>query len=333
MMAVRLVHATSGLPLRSVGGRLIDEKGNEVPCVNGVYRCVASDDYTENFGFQWNKFQKTQIDREAQISYTRERFFACTGWDREDLTGQDILEVGSGAGRFTQVVLDHTRANLYSVDCSNAVEANYRNNGHHGERLRLFQASVYELPFAPGSFDKVFCFGVLQHTPDFRRSVECLARMVKPGGELVVDFYPIRGWWTKLHGKYLLRPLTKRLSHETLLRLIDKNANWMIAASHLLHRVGLGALIRFIPVCGIYGTLPPNLTPEQLREWVVLDTFDMFSPEYDDPQRVETVKRWFEDCGVNVTFAGFIDYGQNNSAAVVKGLKKAERGQQAYAAS
>lgn len=41
---------------------------------------------------------------------------------------------------------------------------------------------------------KVFCFGVLQHTPDVNKSVQCLAEMVKPGGELAVDFYPIRGW-------------------------------------------------------------------------------------------------------------------------------------------
>jgi len=33
----------------------------------------------------------------------------------------------------------------------------------------LFQASIYELPFAPRQFDKVFCFGVLQHTPDFKK--------------------------------------------------------------------------------------------------------------------------------------------------------------------
>ncbi|MEI2748908.1 MAG: methyltransferase domain-containing protein [Ferruginibacter sp.] len=61
-----------------------------------------------------------------------------------------MLEVGSGAGRFTQIALDHTKANLYSVDYSNAVEANYKNNGPN-QRLKLYQASVYELPFAPGT--------------------------------------------------------------------------------------------------------------------------------------------------------------------------------------
>ena len=58
--------------------------------------------------------------------------------------------------------------------------------------------------------------GVLQHTPDFEASVKALIKKAKPGGEIVVDFYPVNGWWTKLNAKYLLRPFIKRLSHARL---------------------------------------------------------------------------------------------------------------------
>ena len=44
------------------------------------------------------------------------RFFAETGWKAGQLAGQNLLEVGSGAGRFTRVVLQRTGATLYSVD-------------------------------------------------------------------------------------------------------------------------------------------------------------------------------------------------------------------------
>jgi SAM-dependent methyltransferase len=124
---------------------------------NGAYRLVEEDNYTQNFGYQWNKFAATQIDREQknmQLSYNR--FFAVTGWDKQNLQDKNILEVGSGAGRFSQIVLDHTKANLYSVDYSNAVEANFKNNGHHKDRFHLYQASVYDMPFAQAQFDKVF---------------------------------------------------------------------------------------------------------------------------------------------------------------------------------
>ncbi|HAS44069.1 MAG TPA: class I SAM-dependent methyltransferase [Microscillaceae bacterium] len=305
--------------------KLIDQAGQEFPKIAGAYRFVQDDNYTQNFGFQWNKFTQTQIDRfSEQSSQSKTRFFAVTEWDKEDLTGKNVLEVGSGAGRFSQVVLDHTQANLYSVDYSNAVEANFKNNGHHPkERFHLFQASIYDLPFAPQTFDKVFCFGVLQHTPDVKKSVENLVKMVKPGGELLVDFYPIRGWWTKIHAKYMFRPWTKKMPHDKLLRRIEKNASWMINASQFFNKIGIGKLTnRFIPICDIKNTLPQNLNKTQLREWVILDTFDMFSPEYDQPQRVETVKQWFEEFGLEVTFAGNINFEGNNVVSAVKGVLK-----------
>ncbi|EAY24796.1 hypothetical protein M23134_04579 [Microscilla marina ATCC 23134] len=321
---ITLLNPYNQQPLEVANDKLIDAKGKEFEKVAGAYRLVQDDNYTENFGFQWNKFTKTQIDRfSEQSSQSKTRFFAVTEWDKKDLSGENVLEVGSGAGRFSQVVLDETKANLYSVDYSNAVEANFKNNGHHQDRLQLFQASIYELPFAPASFDRVFCFGVLQHTPDVKKSVQSLAQMVKPGGELLVDFYPIRGWWTKVHAKYIFRPWTKRMSHEKLLCRIEKNANWMIRLSQFFNKIGIGKLTnRFIPICDIKNTLPPDLTKEQLKEWVILDTFDMFSPEYDQPQRVETVRQWFEEFGIKVDFAGTINFEGNNLVTAVKGIKK-----------
>jgi len=301
---------------------LRNDDGDFYPLKNGAYRIAGDDNYTDNFGFQWNKFTKTQIDREtASSSQSKTRFFAATGWDKEDLTGKNVLEVGSGAGRFSQVVLDYTNANLYSVDYSNAVEANFRNNGHHGDRFKLFQASIYEMPFKPASFDKVFCFGVLQHTPDVKKSVQCLAEMVKPGGELVVDFYPIRGWWTKVHAKYILRPYTKKMSNEKLLNKIEKNINWLISTSQFFNKIGIGRLTnRFLPICDIKSTLPPGLSKQELREWCILDTFDMFSPEYDQPQKIKTVEGWFKELGLRDIKAGFVKF-DNNEAAIVRGTR------------
>jgi ubiquinone/menaquinone biosynthesis C-methylase UbiE len=284
---------------------------------------VEEHNYTDNFGFQWNKFQKTQIDRETKTSsFSRDRFFAATNWDKEDLTGKDILEVGSGAGRFTQIVLDHTKGNLYSIDYSDAVSANHRNNAHHGDRLKLFQASIYDMPFLDKSFDKVFCFGVLQHTPDFKKSVQCLVQKAKIGGEVVVDFYPIKGWYTKISAKYMLRPFTKKMSHEKLLKKIDRNANRLIRTYNFFDRLKLGMIAhRFLPMADINRTMPANLSKEALREWVVLDTFDMFSPAYDNPQRVSTVEKWMRESGVDVKFAGFVTYANNLRLAVVKGIR------------
>lgn len=315
-MSVQIVCPKTGTLLTSTPAGLCDPLGNVVyKNVNHIPRLVATDNYTQNFGFEWNTFQKTQIDKHCSIDLSYKRFFAESKW-YETLTDQNILEVGSGAGRFSQIVLDHTEANLYSVDYSNAVEANYKNNGPN-QRLNLFQASVYELPFSEKQFDKVFCFGVLQHTPDFEKSITCLCNMVKPNGELVVDFYPIKGWYSKINAKYLLRPFTKKMSHLKLLQLITKNIAWMMNLYRFNKKIGLGMLNRFIPICDIDATFPDNV--KQSQEWAILDTFDMFSPQYDQPQRLETVKKWFLKNGMTQVSAEMIEYEKGLFAAVVRG--------------
>ena len=37
------------------------------------------------------------------------------------------------------------------------------------------------------------------------------------------------------------------------------------------------------------------LTPQQIKEWALLDTFDMLAPQYDQPQTAATVRKWLED--------------------------------------
>jgi SAM-dependent methyltransferase len=322
-MSVLPINPKNKSPLSLSDGKLVDREGNIFPIIRGVVHIAESDNYTRNFGLQWNKFDRTQLDSEANgLSLSRDRFFAESGWLPDDLDGNEVLEVGSGAGRFSKVVLEHTKAQLFSVDYSDAVTANFKNNGAIApDRFHLFQASIYEMPFPDDSFDKVFCFGVLQHTPDFQSSVKALISKAKPGGEIVVDFYPIKGFWTKVHAKYIFRPWTKKLNHERLFHLIDRNVDWLIILSKLFNGIGLGVLTRFLPLVDLR-TMPNGvLSQEQFREWVVLDTFDMFSPEHDHPQKISDVAEMFTRYDVNVTYKGYVEYAAGFKAAVVRGVK------------
>ena len=291
------------------------------PVINGIPRFCSPENYSESFGYQWNIFDTTQLDVHSGSDLSEVRFYASTGWDPEMLSCSTVLEVGSGAGRFSEVFLRTTTGVLHSVDYSIAVDANRRNNAAYGERLQLAQASIYELPFADNSFDKVFCLGVLQHTPSFCDSVAALISKTRVGGEIVVDFYAIKGWYTKIHSKYLLRPLTKRLPKPLLLKLIRLNIRWMLVLFDLLCFLCLGALTRFIPITDVRG-FPRNLSPAQRREWAVMDTFDAFSPEFDNPQRVQDVARMFSCRGCEVTHAGLVHY-PGGTGMVVRAIKRA----------
>jgi SAM-dependent methyltransferase len=323
-MTVLLINPSNGVALKRVKDALTDGLGNDFPIVDEIARISQLDNYSESFGFQWNRFIKTQLDKSvADYEASASRFFSETKWRPKDLDSDSILEVGSGAGRFSRVILTHTNAMLYSVDYSNAVTANFANNGTIAPtRFKLLQASVYELPFPDSAFDKVFCLGVLQHVPDFERAIQALITKVKPGGEVVVDFYPIKGWWTTVSAKYILRPILKRMSHERLLQVIESNIDWLIKAYFVLYRCRLGWLTRFLPICSIKGSFPLNLSGEQLREWAILDTFDMFSPEHDHPQKIQDVAAMFERHGAQVTFSGFEKLNSGGDAAVVRGIRR-----------
>ena len=127
-----------------------------------------------------------------------------------------------------------------------------------------------------------------------------------------------------LHRKYFLQPLTKRMSHEKLYNKIDQNIDRLILTYQFFSGIGLGKIVnRFLPVCDLDNTLPGNLPSEKLRELCLLDTFDMFSPEFDKPQKIKTSKSWFTRYGMEKVWGGYVKY-ENCDAAVVKGIKRTD---------
>lgn len=116
-----------GLDLsRVVSGYLVcDQCNTSYPTVNGIPRFVSSENYASSFGFQWTMQAQTQLDKFNGTTISRDRFFGETGWPSQ-LYGQTILEVGSGAGRFTQIALE-TGADVYSLDYTQAVDVNLAN--------------------------------------------------------------------------------------------------------------------------------------------------------------------------------------------------------------
>ena len=81
--------------------------------VNGIPRFANQSNYSSSFGFQWNKFQRTQLDSFSGSSISFERFYASTAWKQDVLSRSSVLEVGSGAGRFTEVFLQSTSGYLH----------------------------------------------------------------------------------------------------------------------------------------------------------------------------------------------------------------------------
>ena len=319
MKKIKLINPKNKKVLSLINGFLVDDIGNKFSIINNIPRFVTDDIYTKNFGFQWNKFKETQIKKNKfGDNFNYKRFFLETDWSIQELNNINILEVGSGAGRFTKVVLEKSNANLYSIDSSLSVDANYQNNKKNNcDKLNLIQADINEMPFENDSFNKVFCLGVLQHTKNFKKTIDELIDKTEKGGEIVVDFYPYKGFFTKIHAKYFFRYFTKKLDHGKLLEIISKNIGKVTILYNILVKLKLHMLTRFLPICDIEKTIPKNIDEETLKEWIILDTFDMYSPEYDNPLKIKEVRDYFISKNCQVIFSGYKEY-DGLKAAVVK---------------
>jgi 2-polyprenyl-3-methyl-5-hydroxy-6-metoxy-1,4-benzoquinol methylase/uncharacterized protein YbaR (Trm112 family) len=262
------------------------------PVVDGIARFVPAENYARSFGFQWNLFQDTQLDSRNGLGRSAQRLWDVSQWPRH-LAGELVLEAGSGAGRFTEV-LAPTDARLFTFDYSNAVEANHRVNGRF-DNVAFAQADIFRMPFREGTFDRVICLGVLQHTPSARGALRALVRMLRPGGHLVIDHYRFNAL-TLFRAKYALRLFTAGREPARLLPIVKAWFSlWYSALGALSHAVGplTTHLAELVGVCD-YRYEIANASRELVRDLSLLDTFDMLSPKFDRPRTIGTIRAWLE---------------------------------------
>jgi SAM-dependent methyltransferase len=270
--------------------------GASFPIRDGIPRFVQEDDnYCQNFGFQWQRWKSLQIDRLGNHTISEDRFFANSPWDRRWLEGKLILDAGCGAGRFSDIAAKYG-ARVVSADLSAAIDACRDTTRVHGDRVHQVQASIYDLPFKKASFDAVFCYGVIQHTPDPQKTMRTLPAFVKPGGRLAYDFYEITGW-DRLHFlKYWLRRVTPDLSTEQNLRLAHVLTAAFFPLGSALERLPLlRILASTLPIAVVHDA---RLTLKQEYLWSLLDTFDWYGPRYEIRQRHGEVAKLLRDLGL-----------------------------------
>jgi len=278
-------------------GTLVEPKTRkQYPIINFIPRFVSSENYAKGFGYQWNIHSRTQYDATSGFSISKERFEKETRWGN-DLKGEILLEAGCGSGRFTPHALD-TGATVVSFDYSNAVEANYMSNGDR-ENLLVVQADIYQMPFRQEYFNRSYCFGVLQHTPDVRAAFLEIVSHVKPGGCIASDVYLKSMGNMLLATKYKVRPFTAGKDPQKLYARVRQYIDFMWPLARLLRKIPrYGKSINWLLLIADYSQLLKGADDRTLREWAYLDTFDMLAPQYDSPQTVRIFKRWHEVAGL-----------------------------------
>jgi len=100
--------------------------------------------------------------------------------------GEFILDAGCGYGRISKVILDSTStARVVGVDISSSM-ISYASNWLRS-RFAGYLSDLQSLPFPNGVFDSIICNGVIMHVKDEKVVIQELARVLRPGGRLVLS--------------------------------------------------------------------------------------------------------------------------------------------------
>jgi SAM-dependent methyltransferase len=109
--------------------------------------------------------------------------------DFERIKGCRVLEIGLGLGAdhecFARVETD-----LHGIDLTpRAVEITRRRLEMQGLRSELRVGDAEALPYADRSFDLVYSWGVIHHSPNTVQAAREILRVLKPGGSFKVMVY------------------------------------------------------------------------------------------------------------------------------------------------
>jgi ubiquinone/menaquinone biosynthesis C-methylase UbiE len=99
---------------------------------------------------------------------------------------KDVLEVGCGTGLILHRAAQFAKS-AAGIDLSGGMLEKAAQRG-----LSVAQASATALPIATASVDVAYSFKVLAHIPDIAGAMREMARVVRPGGWVIAEFYNAR---------------------------------------------------------------------------------------------------------------------------------------------
>jgi SAM-dependent methyltransferase/uncharacterized protein YbaR (Trm112 family) len=238
-----------------------------------------------SFGRQWTTYQVQRPEEDD--AYFRSK----TATDPASLKGKLVLDAGCGSGRYTRIV-GEAKATVIGVDLSSAVETAASNTARLSN-VHIIQADVFELPLSPANFNFIFSIGVLDHTPNTKKALSSLVRLLADNGEIAVWVYPRWPAPVELYNR-LLRAITTRISLDHLHRMaitlepLGLLKLRLLTADRWWKRL-LGQILRGL-------TIGVSYHPD--REIRICDTFDWFSPPYQWHHTDQELESWLREFGL-----------------------------------
>lgn len=101
-------------------------------------------------------------------------------------SGEKVLDLGCGSGVYSKYIVEKGGL-LTAVDLSKGYLVRTKNIVGMAKSAVFVEADAENLPLLGNSFDKALCTEVIEHTQSPEKAIEELARVLKPGGYLVIS--------------------------------------------------------------------------------------------------------------------------------------------------
>jgi 2-polyprenyl-3-methyl-5-hydroxy-6-metoxy-1,4-benzoquinol methylase len=146
---------------------------------------------------------------------------------RRVVPGSRVLEIGPGTGRFTRLLVEKA-ARVDVVDISQEMLAEVRQRVG-SDRINTINKSVYLIDDLDlyGDYDLALGMRVLPHLEEPQKALTVLAGAVKPGGDVIFDF------WNRFSYVGLVRTIFRRRSMVYTRYFTHREITKMIAGAGL----------------------------------------------------------------------------------------------------
>ncbi len=292
-------------------GRLVCDQGHEWPIVDGIPRFIPAalardlKKTQETFSFEWKMFRFGERNWGQDIETRKSLFLKGMNVSPERLRGKTIFDAGCGSGLLSMEMAKSFGMEVFALDLAYGIENAYRHN--NSLHVHFVQGSVLEPPFRAGSFDYLYCAGVLVACPDTHEGFLSIIKTLKGGGRCFIWLYhPI----DRVHHPNDLRKMTAYNWIRT-----NVTSRLPIKLQYVLY---LSLMPAFLLKQRIEILTGRRRTRRTWREKMQA-LFDMFSPVYQNRHQEDEAVDWYSKEGftnVAVSYQEAYGFGVRGDSAV-----------------
>lgn len=285
----------------------LESSRHRYPITSGIPRFVSDEGYSENFGYQWNRWARVQFEDQniggPMEGHTTRMFETITGFSAPRLRGKTVLDIGCGPGRFTDVAVG-MGARVVALDHSSAIEAARANFAGKNADILFVQGDALRLPLRNNSVDFSFTIGVLHHTPSPETGVREAQRVTRKGGHFAIRVYSAGGFYTFPMVRFW-RAVFQGLKPWCKYRPA-------LIYSYIFGSLGYGMGKLWRPLSYPLRAIFPTAWIPDYR-WTVLDTFDAVATTHQSGHTPVEIEGWLKQAGFAAIF-----HRQNEDFIAVK---------------